>query len=314
MNQPIKHHYVPQFYLAGFTQAGLKNAEFHVLDQSLKKNWRSTPKGSGFKENFYRIKNSSDGDEMAIEKKLADLEGSWASVLRDTIQSGKLPTGEAFEELMMFVAFLAARVPGIRDNIAASMNDVFKSMIQLWCSSEQEKTSLRQTLNSSGTTMGDEEFAKLVEFGKGGEYDVSLEQTFYIKQIFEIGIPLTGLLSRRNWQLWPVADNAPDLICSDSPVAPSWIIPPPSMLLPPAFGLKSTIVSVPLHRRLALVGVFEEGLPEAELDAKGVAAINSMTGCHANKIYSSEPDFVWMTRQHEMGHAADLLRQLQESK
>lgn len=314
MNQPIKHHYVPQFYLAGFTQAGLKNADLHVFDQSLGRSWRSTPKGAGFKKNFHRIANSTNGDEMAIEKKLADFEGRWAVVLKEMIDSKQLPEGDAFEELMMFVAFMAARVPSIRNKISEFMSDIHRSMLQLWCASDAGKASLRQTIESSGTTMDDDEFAKLLDFGRSGDYEISIEQTFCIKQIFEIAIPLTGMLSKRHWQLWSIAGEAPDMICSDCPVAASWIIPAQSQLLSPGFGVEQTIVSVPLHRRLALVGVFEEGLPESKLDAKGVAAINSMTGCHANQIYSSESDFIWMTRQHEIGNATDLLRQLQESK
>ncbi|MCO8122597.1 DUF4238 domain-containing protein [Stieleria sp. TO1_6] len=289
MNQPIKHHYVPQFYLAGFTKADQKDSVFYVFDKVLRKTWESNPKATGFAKNFHRIENAAGGDEMVIEKKLAIFEGKWASILKEVIEQQRLPEGEAFEELMMFVAFMAARVPNVRNAIATFMGDVHKSMIQIWCSTPEGRSSLRKTLGRSGENMSDAEFDDFVRYAKGGEYDITLEQTFYVKQIFEIGIPLTELLKQRSWRLWSVARDAPDLICSDNPVVPSWIVPPASMLIPPAFGMRNTIVSVPLHRRLALVGAFDEGLPEKVLDSEGVAAFNSVTSHHANQIFSSEP-------------------------
>lgn len=314
MSQPRKHYYVPQFYLAGFTKDSSPDSPLYVCDQGQLKSWKSTPRQSAHQRDFHRVATAPGGDEMAIEKSLGTIEGNWATVLKTIVHNGSLPDGEAFGELMMFVAFMAVRVPRIRDTISTFLSDVSKTQLLASLAHDSGQRAFRQSLNASGASVSDEDFVRFIEFARSGEYDIDFEKTWHVKQMVEMGVALGPILSRRQWQLWPVAADVPDLFCSDSPVTPSWIIPPPSPLLTPAFGLKNTIVSVPLHRRLALVGVFEDDLPETELDVKGVASINSMTGCHANQIYSSEADFIWMTRQHEIGHAADLLRQLQESK
>lgn len=251
---------------------------------------------------------------MAIEKSLGTIEGNWATVLKTIVHDGCLPDGEAFRELMMFVAFMAVRVPRIRNTISTFLSDVSKAQLLALLANDSGQRAFRRSLDASGASVSDEDFGRFIEFARSGEYDIDFEKTWHVKQMVEMGVALGPVLSLRQWQLWPVAADVPDLFCSDSPVTPSWLIPPPSPLITPAFGFRSTIVSVPLHRRLALVGVFEDNLPETELNDKGVAAINSMTGCQANQIYSSESDFIWMTRQHEIGHTADLLRQLQESK
>ena len=47
MNQPRKHarkhHYVPQFYLAGFTATGNKDGQLWVFDKETGRNWPKTP-------------------------------------------------------------------------------------------------------------------------------------------------------------------------------------------------------------------------------------------------------------------------------
>jgi hypothetical protein len=45
-NQSRKHHYVPEFYLAGFTESGTDDGRLHVLDKEQLRQWPSTPKGA----------------------------------------------------------------------------------------------------------------------------------------------------------------------------------------------------------------------------------------------------------------------------
>jgi hypothetical protein len=75
------------------------------------------------------------------------------------------------------------------------------------------------------------------------------------------------------------------------------------------FGLGSpdTFVSLPLSRRMAIVGTYEEPIPRMTLDRTDVAALNSATAMCANQIYSPAPDFVWMMRGWRIGTAAEFM-------
>ena len=46
-NRPRKHHYVPAFYLAGFTMSGSDEDRLCVFDQSQIKSWPSSPRNAG---------------------------------------------------------------------------------------------------------------------------------------------------------------------------------------------------------------------------------------------------------------------------
>ena len=121
-------------------------------------------------------------------------------------------------------------------------------------------------------------------------------------------------LSQRNWQIWKAKDDAPDLICSDFPLSPTWAIPfHDHRVLPVMLDSPFTLVSMPLNRRFALIGVLDEELPEIAMRENDIAAVNSMTIMHANQLYSSESDFVWSTVEGSIGKREDLKRTLEDT-
>ena len=78
---PRKHHVVSQFYLAGFTNTGLPDGTFHVLDpRQKKKQWVSSPRDTAHKRDYHAVDLGRDVDPMIVEKKLAEFEGQWAAL------------------------------------------------------------------------------------------------------------------------------------------------------------------------------------------------------------------------------------------
>ena len=307
--QPRKHHYVPQFYLAGFTADGSKDGRLFVLDKEKRKTWTSTPKGTAHKRDYHAIEATPGGDPMVVEKALSQFEGQWSTTLASVIDQKVLPDDDSFGDLMMFVAFMAVRVVRIRDILSDVIDRVSKAEIQLILATEEGQGQFRQTLAELGHEISDDEFERLVTFGKSDNYDVNFEQTWHVQEMIRMAVILAPLLSLRKWCLWIADEMAPDLICSDSPVAPTWAVPMPGPMSP-AFGTPNTIVSVPLNRRIGLVSMIEEELPAMNLDRNGVAAVNSMTALYANQLYSPAPDFVWTMADYRVGDTAQLLRAL----
>lgn len=52
-HRPRKHHYLPCFYLAGFTIAGSDCDRLYVFDQQQIKSWPSTPRNAAHERDFY---------------------------------------------------------------------------------------------------------------------------------------------------------------------------------------------------------------------------------------------------------------------
>lgn len=300
---PRHHHFVPQFYLSGFSVANSADGDLYVCDQQQVKSWKSSPKQAAHQRDFYAIDAGPDGDAMAVEKALSVLESRWSIIVRDVIQQRTIPDGESFGDLMMFIALMAVRVKRIRKVLSDFTDRVSKAEIFAICSTEEGRAHFRNFLVEQGFTVSDEEFEDLISYGRSGCFSVDFEKTWHIQQIIQMASYLGPILSLRKWVLWPVEDTAPDLICSDSPVAPTWVVPTAGS---PAFGTPNTIVSIPLNRRLALVSLLEVQLPAKLLDREAVAALNSATGMYATQLYSSNPDFAWSMRNNSVGYWKDL--------
>jgi hypothetical protein len=81
--QPIshRHHYVPEFYLAGFTASGEKDDFLFVFDKDKKKQWKSKPNSIAFEHDYYRFDFKGLGPDY-IEKNFAIFESKASKVIK----------------------------------------------------------------------------------------------------------------------------------------------------------------------------------------------------------------------------------------
>lgn len=150
----------------------------------------------------------------------------------------------------------------------------------------------------------------MMAFINGEDYTLEMDRSWHVGMMLELGSQLVPALARRNWSIWIAEDDAPDLICSDRPVCLTWhtLSPPP---LPPGFALCGTAVIMPVNRRIAISGTYENQPPTSTLDKYDVAVVNRGTREYANQVYSSEADFVWAMTDEQVGSATDLLKMLE---
>ncbi len=73
--QPRKHHYVPRFYPAGFTDNGTPGGRLYVLDKVEQRQWLSTSKDTGCQKDYHLVDLGPGIGPMGVEKKLAPIEG-----------------------------------------------------------------------------------------------------------------------------------------------------------------------------------------------------------------------------------------------
>jgi hypothetical protein len=228
---------------------------------------------------------------MIVEKLLGQFEGKWSAALRDLIDQRQLPVDDRFGDLMMFVAFMAVRVPRIRNTISTFIDEV-----------RRKEQFAKRWLEQPG---------QAVE-SANEESDEAFDQTWHVQQMVQMAATLAPRLSLRSWQLWIADSNAPDFVCSDSPVSLNWVNPVPGPY-PPGYDLKNTVVSVPLQKRMAMVGLFDGDDKPRNVGRDEVAQVNSATGMHAGQLYCPSSDFVWFTKHGNVGHRADLLKALQDA-
>ena len=155
----------------------------------------------------------------------------------------------------------------------------------------------------------DGELENIAAYVAEGGFDVSLGRTWDVQTMLDNVVTLAPLLALRNWALWIGAYGSPDFVCSDHPVSLNWLRMA-TTLWPPGFGAPDTVVSVPVNRRMALVGTFapmSERRTVRTVGTRSVAVVNASTIMDASKVFSANPDFVWLKADGTTGCAADLL-------
>jgi hypothetical protein len=143
---PRKHHYVPKFYLAGFTNTGRPDGRFYVLDKNQKKQWVDSPRDTAHKRDYHAVDLGPNVDRMIVEKKLAIIEGQQSAVLQSIIDAQALPHEETeeFAELMGFIALMVVRVPSIRNTVSKFIDDISKKELFATFSTPQGRATFRQ--------------------------------------------------------------------------------------------------------------------------------------------------------------------------
>jgi|ERR1700688_535032 len=115
MAEKRQHHYIPQFYLQGFTDPDTPPAQMPwlwVLDWNSGTVKRRAPKNVAASRGFYAIHNrNGDVDYEQVEDELAEVEGAAAGELRNFLRARVGAPRGITPEIGVFLSWLAARVP-----------------------------------------------------------------------------------------------------------------------------------------------------------------------------------------------------------
>lgn len=291
MSQPRKHHYVPAFYLAGFTANGDRKGPLHVLDLQAGRRWQSTPDDAGCERDFYRLENGAE-DPVAVERLFGAIESRAAAVVRTVFETGKIPEGDDYAALCEFLATLTIRVPGTLAMIDNLYEEILKKVARLMVSSPEQWSRQMDQLREAGNSIPEGSYEGVRKMVEEDAYTVKVNQNERMHLILEMGKPAIPLMMDRKWAVVQAPPQGPGFICSDRPVSLSWSDGKTRGWMPPGFGLRGTSVAVPLSRTTAVHGIFEAQLPSRLLNPTQVGIFNFWTAIYAERfVYSAEPDF-----------------------
>lgn len=304
------HHFIPVFYLAGFTDSGKRKGKIWGLDKTTGKQWPTRPENIAKKRDAYRI--DLDGvPPDAIEKALGDFEGKAAHAVRQIKSDLTLPKEDGYAILVNLVALMTARVPRMRSTIADFIDRVSKKIMAEQFASKERFEALRERMRCDGINFPEETtYEDMQSLVEGGEYTVDLDQNWHVQTFLENVDTLIKLLWPRKWSLFVVEDGQGDLICSDSPVTLTSDEPAPP-ILGVGYGMANTEVVLPLTKKLALLARFEGEPCVQKIDRTMVARLNTRTLLYADRfLYTPDKDFIWLKAEGDVGSAPELIELL----
>lgn len=124
MSEPRKHHYLPQFYLRGFSANG---RSIFQIEKRGGRGYLSAIRDTAAIRDYHELDTGEAEDPAVIEKRLAGIETKLAEALAEAAQRG-LTTPKTHNLLIQLVALLRVRVPAFKAGIEAYLQNVVRSV------------------------------------------------------------------------------------------------------------------------------------------------------------------------------------------
>ncbi|WP_420586539.1 DUF4238 domain-containing protein [Ruegeria sp.] len=292
MATKANHHFIPQFYLRGFSDGVGRKAKVFTFDSDTKTAFVTLVRNVGSRRHFFRIE--ADGvDPNAIEDAMAVIEGEFAAHLADVIKAKAFPTPEHFNSVMNILANISVRNPRLRELMSDFHKDIAERVSHMMLSSKEVWESQTEKMRRDGYPVNDDlTYEDMKEFHESKNYDIIIDQTHLIQMEFKMLDPVLECSARRNW-CFVSAPEGHQYICSDDPVVLSWIDETNKGPYPPGHGLKGTMVFFPLTSNLLLIGTYEDLPKQMTHEPFQVVATNTHIARYSTKqIYARDGSFL----------------------
>lgn len=290
-----KHHYLPQGYLAAFTDTGAKDGQFYVLDPDTGKCFRTSPKNVASQRDFNRVDVDGHPPDV-VEQALSPVEGLMIEACRRVIETQAYPSDEDYNYILNLIGLIAVRNPKLRASFnrasAHSMNIISHMLVSNKQTFEHHIGKAKEAgyLNSEDNST----YEDMKSFIEGGEYDYEFLPEGNLRIELNTLDTILPLLGKRTWSVFIAPNPEPKFICSDHPVTLVW--KDPSIRGPVGFALKNTEVFFPLGPTVGLYGTYETPQNEVvKLSPTNVAKMNRRLTDNSEKhVYSTSSSFlVW---------------------
>ncbi|MGD8307459.1 MAG: DUF4238 domain-containing protein [Ignavibacteria bacterium] len=268
-DEPKRHHYLPKFYLKGFT----KDDKLWIYDRQRNEFRAQTPINTAIEKDYYSFIDKNGKKNTSVEKILSDVEGRVIPVITD-IKNEKRISNEGKGIMSLFLSFFIYRVPEyekLSNEIAKTISDL--TIKNLIFSKEQAKKFIKKYESDTGKSLNVSPEI-IYEYAQNAQFEIILDRNTTLKQMLDFSMNNKDWLFNLNW----VVLQAPEItsfITSDNPF----------VLLPPmgfpigirGYGLKTKGVTmiIPLSKEQCItIGAPGNSFSYINIKRKTVRDIN----------------------------------------
>jgi hypothetical protein len=249
-SEPRAHHFLPQCWLAGFTDTGLKDGRLFVTDLKGRKQWPTSPPNAGHRRDFYRV-SEANLDPVAFERAFSKIEDVIAPILRDLYGEPREPDVEELDVLLSFAAIQYIRVPAFRPTLLRIADDIHRSAV---AGALKNPESWAKALKKAGIppeSRGADYEGMLAyerDFIKTGQYSVTAENEFYLFRGLKVAADsIMPSFNARYWQT--LHSPSGSFIGSDKPARSRRWLPGAAS---PRRGMRRAAISRQRHSQVSI--------------------------------------------------------------
>lgn len=296
MIKPIarKHHYLPQAYLAAFTESKSKDGQFYVFDTLDGNHFRTSPENVAAERDFNRV--DIEGKSLdVLEQALSPFEDRAVQAIRNVNCTKIFPNDEDYSYILNLLSLIAVRNPQLRKLFNQSREALIHSIGDLLVSDENTwSQNLKKAQEAGYVKETNISYKEMNRFIEERRYKIEFASEDNLRVEFHAHKKLLPILGQRIWSLLVAPISGPDFICADHPVTLTWKNSDCNGSI--GYGFKGTEVFFPLGPRTGFYGVYEESLSTVvTLTPAQVALMNSHVVQNAKRHVFTTKDtfFLW---------------------
>ena len=290
MPRTRRAHYLPRFYLKGFTDEGDNSAFLFVRSKSAQRQWKARADQVAHERDLFKPETPQFSPDE-LEEGFAEIEGDIAPILRQVIATERLPTGAQMDMLLHLVALNASRPPAEMENLEDNLDQNLRRLVVERLTPEMHRRALQEWRVRGRDTRHIEDLDALKARILGGAVRAVVNRdVLLIEGILGRASLLVDLLGQRSWTLL-VAPDGMDFVCSDRPVNLLNKRNVPRGTQARYDDVRWDVI-MPLSRRLCLVGHRYGPGGRSNASARTVGFINLLTETGAREyVYSSRENY-----------------------
>lgn len=285
-----RHHFLPQGYLAGFTESGDKDGWLHVRDLQARRSFRTTPAKVAVERDFKRI--DLDGHSTdAVEVALAPLEDRAIQAIRRVTETRQFPEPDDYNWILNLISLLLVQNPKSRRLLNKARTTEADDKLKFLVSSRPTWEHHVNLARKAGEALHEGvNYESALRFVQERAYSIEFSNHGTLAAEFDAQDRVLKKLGNRRWSLLRTPEAGPFFIASDYPF---------SLALArgargtPSLDRDETEFFFPLSKTAGFIGVFESVLPTVmQLSAKSVAILNGRTLRRADRrLFLSQKTF-----------------------
>src|ERR1035437_3536447 len=219
MNRPKRHHYLPQFYLDGFTRDSL----LWVYDRKTKTLRKQTPINTAVESGFYTYVDVQGNESNEIEKLFATLEG-YVKPIIDLLATRREISAEQRAVLTTFIATLFFRTPGFRRIHDGMHEAMMKRVMQMSLPNVDVAAATLERMKADGRDVDSVTSERAVEAAQNpDDYGIEFPPNASLQSMMTLLPQIAPMLGDLKWTVLHAPQNK-SFVTSDEP----FVLLPPS--------------------------------------------------------------------------------------
>lgn len=256
LSGPKRQHFLPEFYLKGFT----KNDMIAVFDRELNEIRVQQPVNTCVIGHFYTMEDASGRKRFELEQLLSQYEDKASPVIKK-LAATEIINADERTNLAIFVALAAFRTPDVVDSLKAFNSNLIGDMAKrMFVDVEEVKARMR---GKPGTPpMEDEldaEARELVKYMQNGQYKVKTNHRWAVGMAIDLAFNIAPILAGRDWVVVHRDNEKKSFVTTDAPVLLTTVAPRENSFWGIGFGNTDALVLFPLNESCILAMYGSDG-------------------------------------------------------